>query len=75
MSNVNERDWRNHIGWEFPYKGHTMSNPQYIKDKTKLFAENGNGWWCNDGTGWSMDEETPAEKMRRYKQGRYRNEL
>ena len=75
MSDINERDWRNHIGWEFPYKGHTMSNPQYIKDKAKLFAENGNGWWCNDGTGWNMDEETPAEKMRRYKQGRYRNEL
>ena len=70
MSYMNENDWKNHIDWEFPYKGHTLSNPQYIKDKAETFAENGNGWWCNDGKGWSMDWESPMEYHKRKRKER-----
>ena len=72
---INRFDWRKVKDWKFPFKGHTLSNPDYIKAKNELFSLNGNGWWCNDGTGWDMDKETPAQKIRRSKQGRYRNEL
>jgi len=61
------KEWRCFINWEFPYKGNTLSNPQYIKDKEKLFKENGNGWWCNDGKGWNMNAETIMQYNRRLK--------
>jgi hypothetical protein len=63
-------EWRKTLGWKFPYKGHSLSNPQYIKDKEKLFNKNGNGWWVNDGRGWSMDEETPMQRQRRYRENK-----
>ena len=29
-----------------PYgEGDVTENKQYLKDRTKLFRENGNGWW------------------------------
>ena len=28
---------------KYPYRG--ISDPNYKKDKRKLFMENGNGWW------------------------------
>jgi len=61
------KNWKDFVNWEFPYKGHVMSNPQYLKDREKTFKKNGNGRWCNDGTGWEMSKETPAQKMRNQK--------
>ena len=40
----NRKEWIS-----YPYKGHALSNPQYIKDKDELFAKHGNGWWWGDG--------------------------
>ena len=39
----NPHDWKNNI--PYPYKGNTLNDPQYIKDKDQLFSKNGNGWW------------------------------
>jgi hypothetical protein len=36
-------DWRNKTtGW--PFKG-GVNDPEYLKARSKLFQENGNGWW------------------------------
>ena len=59
------KEWRCFIGWEYPYKGHTLSNPKYIKDRDRMFKKNGNGWWWNDGRGWSMNWETHMLYQRR----------
>ena len=32
---------------EYPYRG--ISDPNYKKDRKKLFMENGNGWWYFQG--------------------------
>ena len=32
--------------YKFQYK--SLKDPKYIKDKTELFRENGNGWWYID---------------------------
>tara|TARA_R100000306_G_C4339235_1_gene124328 strand:+ start:538 stop:774 length:237 start_codon:yes stop_codon:yes gene_type:complete len=61
---ANINDWKNWI--PYPYKGHTLTDPQYIKDRDKLFAEHGNGWWWGNGW-WNGDRESPMEKQRRYK--------
>ena len=38
-------DWKsNRIKREWPYEG-DIDDPEYIKDRTKLFAKSGNGWW------------------------------
>ena len=61
-------DWKD---WKpYPYKGHTLSNPQYIKDRDTLFVKHGNGWWW--GRGWWSDEppETPMELQRKYRKER-----
>ena len=58
-------DWKDWI--PYPYKGYALTDPQYIKDKDETFAKNGNGWWWNDGKGWSMDYESPIEKYKRKK--------
>tara|TARA_Y100000593_G_C4323006_1_gene344950 strand:- start:10012 stop:10173 length:162 start_codon:yes stop_codon:yes gene_type:complete len=37
-------DWKNKpSGW--PFKGDAPNDPDYIKERNKLFNENGNGWW------------------------------
>ena len=41
-------NWRKHPAKGFPYKG--ISDPKYIKERNKLFKENGNGWWWYQGT-------------------------
>ena len=38
--NLDWQDWKK--GWQ--YKG-DIDDPQYLKDRDKLFKENGNGWW------------------------------
>ena len=34
-------------GW--PYKGDAPDDPEYLKDRNKVFKENGNGWWWYQG--------------------------
>ena len=63
-----EGDWKNEI--LYPYKGHALTNPQYIKHKAQTFAKNGNGWWWNDGRGWTMNWESPMEYHRRKREER-----
>jgi hypothetical protein len=42
-----QHDWRNwNQGWQ--YKG-DVDDKEYLKDRSKLFALNGNGWWHYDG--------------------------
>ena len=41
-------DWKNKI--PYPYKGHTITDPKYIKDRNKTFRKNGNGWWIKGDT-------------------------
>ena len=44
---TNSKDWKEwESGWK--YKG-GIRDPQYIKDRNKLFKENGNGWWWYQG--------------------------
>ena len=44
---TNSKDWKDWgSGWK--YKG-DIKDPQYIKDRNKLFKENGNGWWWYQG--------------------------
>lgn len=48
-----QKPWRETKHWTFPYKGKTvkqmLENPEYVKDRNKLFRENGNGWWWTFG--------------------------
>ena len=40
-------DWRAwKKGWQ--YKG-DVDDPEYLKARSKLFKENGNGWWWYEG--------------------------
>jgi len=55
-------DWKKYK--PYPYKDNTLSDPKYIKDRAKLFAENGNGWWWGDGW-WNGHYETQMEYNRR----------
>jgi hypothetical protein len=42
-----QHDWRNwNQGWQ--YKG-DVDDKEYLKDRSKLFDLNGNGWWHYDG--------------------------
>tara|TARA_R100001143_G_C3350067_1_gene129014 strand:+ start:1375 stop:1584 length:210 start_codon:yes stop_codon:yes gene_type:complete len=64
-------DWKDWV--PYPYKGGKytcLSDPNYIKDRDKLFKENGNGWWVNEGKGWNPDEKTPMQKAREYRKSR-----
>jgi len=45
----NQWDWRKcNTGW--PYKEDALEDPDWIKDRNKLFNEGGNGWWILKGT-------------------------
>tara|TARA_R100001530_G_C4276765_1_gene144528 strand:+ start:508 stop:720 length:213 start_codon:yes stop_codon:yes gene_type:complete len=68
MSERINQNWKKWI--KYPYKGHVLSNPQYIKDKDELFAKHGNGWWW--GPGWWSDKkfETPMVYHRRKRKER-----
>ena len=56
-------DWKN---WKkgFPYKN-GINSKQYKNDRKALEIKHGNGWWCNDGKGWSMKWETHVEYQKR----------
>lgn len=57
--------------WVYPYnKVNTLNCPIYINDRKAIEDKHGHGWWCNDGRGWNPDEETPSERMRRYRNGK-----
>ena len=43
-------DWRKKAGWTYKGKSCPWRDPQYIKDRDKLFKKNGNGWWW----GWHL---------------------
>ena len=71
MSRSKDRISQNWKDWlPYPYKGHTLSNSQYIKDKNELFDKNGNGWWWNDGQGLNLDAERPMDYHRRKRKER-----
>ena len=42
-------DWRNKKVWKYKGGDNPTTDPKYIKDRSKLFAENGNGWWWYEG--------------------------
>ena len=57
-------DWR---GWKkgWRYKG-DIDDPQYLKDRDKLFKENGNGWWWYEGVRlWKENQEINKIKRKR----------
>ena len=58
--------WRNAI--PYPYKG--LDDPKYLKDRERTEKRNGNGWWWNDGKGWTMEWESPMEYHRRKRKAR-----
>ena len=62
-------NWKETIDWVFPYKVHIFTDPQYIKDRDKLFAKNGSGWWWGDGV-WNGKHESSMERQRRYREGK-----
>ena len=57
----NPNDWKKNPRSGFLYKSTT--DPKYIKDRNKLFNENGNGWWYLQGTrlGKYIGKDIPME--------------
>ena len=45
-------DWQNKTEWKYKGGDDPCRDIQYVKDRTKFFAENGNGWWYE----WSRDQ-------------------
>jgi|TARA_R100001594_G_C3979896_1_gene249785 hypothetical protein len=43
-------DWQNKKGWKYKGGLDPTKDPQYRKDREKLFKEHGNGWWW----GWHL---------------------
>jgi|TARA_R100001530_G_scaffold96632_1_gene67151 hypothetical protein len=41
-------NWKKCPSKGFPYEG-DIDDPKYLKDRAKLFAESGNGWWWFQG--------------------------
>ena len=59
--NLDWQDWTK--GWQ--YKG-DIDDPQYLKDRDKLFKENGNGWWWYEGVRlWKENQEINEIKRKR----------
>lgn len=42
---MSKRDWREQSR-EWPYSG-DIGDPNYEKDRSRLFIQNGNGWWLS----------------------------
>ena len=61
--NFDWQDWKK--GWQ--YKGDT-DDPQYLKDRSKLFKENGNGWWWYEGV-YTRSESKKINKIKRKRGG------
>ena len=60
-------DWRNKKEWKYKGAKNPLVDPQYIKDRDKLFAEHGNGWWWGDGW-WNGKHTSSMEKQRKYRE-------
>tara|TARA_X000001382_G_scaffold119911_1_gene101060 strand:- start:184 stop:348 length:165 start_codon:yes stop_codon:yes gene_type:complete len=46
----------------WPYTTDAPKNRQWNKDRKKLFAENGNGWWRQQGVyTWKKEENKTQE--------------
>jgi hypothetical protein len=47
----NNSEWDDWKAWKkgWRYKGDAPTDPEYLKDRDKLFKENGNGWWWTQG--------------------------
>ena len=59
--NLDWQDWKK--GWQ--YNG-DIDDPQYLKDRDKLFKENGNGWWWYEGIRlWKENQEINEIKRKR----------
>ena len=43
-------DWKCYPRKSWPYTGNPLTNKKYLKDRSELFAESGNGWWWYLGT-------------------------
>lgn len=56
-----DHDWRAlRKSGDWSYKG--LDDPKYIKDRNKLFEENGNGWWFFAGLRYSPSHTISKEK-------------
>jgi hypothetical protein len=43
-----------------------VDDPEYLKDRDKLFKENGNGWWWYEGVRlWKENQEINKIKRKR----------
>jgi len=62
MEYKRSKDYRNRRIWKWPYD--SIEDPQYIKDKEKLFEENMHGWFVYSGL---KGDEVP--KRYRYSNG------
>ena len=63
----NPHDWKNNI--PYPYKGNTLNDPQYIKDKDQLFSKHGNGWWWCQGFNQQGRSRSTKESHQEKKRG------
>jgi hypothetical protein len=66
-------DWKHWKDFPWPYRGGIygcLSDPKYIKDRLATEIKNGNGWWINDGKGWSMHYESPMMYHKRKRKER-----
>ena len=43
-------DWKDYPSITWSYTGDPLTNKKYLKDRSELFAEAGNGWWWYLGT-------------------------
>ena len=58
---LESRGWTK--GWK--YRG-DVNDPEYLKDRDKLFKENGNGWWWYEGVRlWKENQEINKIKRKR----------
>ena len=62
-SNSKVDDWKAwNKGW--PYKGDAPNDPEYLKDRNKLFQSNGIGWWWDQGKKHWKDYYENSRKRR-----------
>ena len=58
-----EYDWKNKKKWKYKGGDDPTKDPKYIRDRNKLFKENGNGWWWTYGVkSWRYYLENAKKK-------------
>jgi len=60
-------DWKSNPTKSWPYTGDLLTNKKYLKDRSELFAEAGNGWWWYVGTKYLKFHLDAIEKEREEK--------